>query len=271
MPDNEELSAPEKIRTSSVHLRGDLSKPPSRALWLIKWLLAIPHIVVLAFLGIAVVFVTFFAFFAVIFTGKYPRRIFDFVVGVFRWGWRVGFYATNILGTDKYPPFSLKPRDDYPADFHIDYPERLKQWLPLVKWFLAVPHFFVLMTFTGFSTDYKTDFTREMFQNSPSLIEIFSGGSDMHDGFINSFQSSLFSEFYGDDFFGRRYEEVDYSIGFPGLLQILVFIALIALLFTGRYHKDIFRLVMGINRWIFRVSAYILLLTDEYPPFRLED
>lgn len=214
MSDSMELSTPEKDKTSSIHLRGELSKPPSRGLWLLKWLLAVPHIVILAFLSVAMAFVTFIAFFAIIFTGRYPRKSFDFVVGVFRWGWRVGFYAFSVLGTDKYPPFSLKPRDDYPADLHIDYPKQLKQWFPLVKWFLAIPHYFVLIAFVGYSQE---------------------------------------------------------STNLPGLNPILILIALIVLLFTGRYHKDIFRLVMGINRWGYRVSAYICLLTDEYPHFRLMD
>ena len=214
MSDSMELSTPEKNKTSSIHLRGELSKPPSRVLWLLKWLLAVPHIVILAFLTVAVVFVTIIAFFAIIFTGRYPRKSFDFVVGVFRWWWRVGFYAFSVLGTDKYPPFSLKPRDDYPADLHIDYPKKLKQWFPLVKWFLAVPHYFVLIAFVGYSQE---------------------------------------------------------STNLPGLGPILILIALIVLLFTGRYLKDIFRLVMGINRWGYRVSAYICLLTDEYPHFRLMD
>lgn len=214
MSDSMELSTPEKDKTSSIHLRGELSKPPSRVLWLLKWLLAVPHIVILAFLTVAVVFVTIIAFFAIIFTGRYPRKFFNFVVGVFRWWWRVEFYALSVLGTDKYPPFSLKPRDDYPADLHIDYPKKLKQWFPLVKWFLAVPHYFVLIAFVGYSQE---------------------------------------------------------STNLPGLGPILILIALIVLLFTGRYLKDIFRLVMGINRWGYRVSAYVFLLRDEYPHFRLMD
>ncbi len=90
MPNNEGLPTLEEGKASSVHLRGELSKPPSRALWLLKWLLAIPHVIVLAFLLVAMSFVTIIAFFAILFTGKYPRKLFDFVVGVLRWGWRVG-------------------------------------------------------------------------------------------------------------------------------------------------------------------------------------
>jgi hypothetical protein len=78
----------------------------NRWLPLVKWLLAIPHYIVLLFLGIGVIVVTIIAWFAILFTGSYPRGMFNFVVGVFRWGLRVQAYAF-LLVTDKYPPFSL--------------------------------------------------------------------------------------------------------------------------------------------------------------------
>ena len=287
MPNNEGLPTLEEGKASSVHLRGELSKPPSRALWLLKWLLAIPHVIVLAFLLVAMSFVTIIAFFAILFTGKYPRKLFDFVVGVLRWGWRVGFYAFSALGTDKYPPFSLKPREDYPADFHIDYSERLNHWLPLVKWFLAIPHYFVLIAFLGSGGDDINESDQTSSQNSSSSIEVLVDDSDVYDALAEpSRDFSLFFKgrtgrfdmdawdswrpsFPGFWLFpgGRNFERP----GFPGLRLILIIIALIALLFTGRYHKDIFRLVMGINRWVYRTTAYIFLLTDEYPHFRLMD
>ncbi len=78
----------------------------NRWLPLVKWFLAIPHYIVLFFLAIAVIVVTIIAWFAILFTGSYPRGMFNFVVGVFRWGLRVQAYAF-LLVTDKYPPFSL--------------------------------------------------------------------------------------------------------------------------------------------------------------------
>ncbi len=74
---------------------------------LVKWFLAIPHAVILAFLGIAAAFCVLIAWFAILFTGRYPRSLFDFVVGTGRWGLRVCAYAV-LLVTDVYPPFSLK-------------------------------------------------------------------------------------------------------------------------------------------------------------------
>jgi hypothetical protein len=79
----------------------------NRWLPLVKWFLAIPHYLVLVFLGIAAFFCVVIAWFAILFTGRYPRGLFDFVVGVERWGWRVAAYAF-LLTTDKYPPFSLE-------------------------------------------------------------------------------------------------------------------------------------------------------------------
>lgn len=94
----------------NVHL--DLNYPDAQAdlkrgMPLVKWFLAIPHYVVLFFLWMAALIVTFVAWFAIVFTGRYPRGMFDFVVGVMRWSWRVEAYAI-LLATDKYPPFSLE-------------------------------------------------------------------------------------------------------------------------------------------------------------------
>ena len=95
----------------SVHLDIDYPDVPrdlNRLLPLVKWLLAIPHIVVLFFLGLGAIGAVIIAWFAILFTGRYPRGLFDYVDGVLRWGTRVSGYAF-LLATDRYPPFSLKP------------------------------------------------------------------------------------------------------------------------------------------------------------------
>lgn len=86
----------------------DAKQDLSRGMPLVKWFLAIPHYVILGFLGIAVFFVTLIALLAILFTGRYPRGLFDFTVGTLRWTTRVSAYAF-LLTTDRYPPFSLRP------------------------------------------------------------------------------------------------------------------------------------------------------------------
>jgi hypothetical protein len=207
-----------------VRLTGELDPDVGRWSWLFKWLLAIPHFIVLFFLWIGLAASTIFAGFAILFTGRYPRRVFDFNVGVLRWSWRVGFYSYSALGTDRYPPFSLADDVAYPARLQVDYPERLSRGLVLVKWWLlAIPHYLVVAVFTGGAWATWTD-------NGDAWL-------------------------YG-------------SVG--GLIGMLVLFAGLALLFTGRYPAALYDFVLGMNRWVFRVGAYSALMTDRYPPFRLD-
>ena len=126
-----------------VRLTGELDPNLSRWLWLVKMFLAVPHYVVLAFLWVAFLAATVIAGVAIVVTGRYPRSLFDFTVGVLRWNWRVGFYVYAALGTDRYPPFTLA-RADYPADIEVTYPQHLSRGLVLVKWLLAIPHLVIV-------------------------------------------------------------------------------------------------------------------------------
>ncbi|NMI00324.1 DUF4389 domain-containing protein, partial [Pseudonocardia acidicola] len=207
-----------------VRVQGRLEPDLSRGLWLIKWLLLIPHLIVLAFLWLAFGVLTIVAFFAILFTAHYPRGIFGLNLGVLRWSWRVAFYGYGALGTDRYPPFTLADVEDYPARLDIDYPERLDRGLVLVKWWLlAIPHYLVLGFFVG--------------------------------GWVTT--ASGTSSTTGVSFAG-------------GLVGLLVLFAGIVLLFAGRYPGGIFDLVTGMDRWALRVTAYTALMTDSYPPFRLD-
>lgn len=120
-------------------VRVDVDYPDrlSRLLIFVKWLLAFPHYVVLFFLAIGAYVVLIISWFAVIITGQYPQGMFNYMVGVLRWGMRVGAYV--FLMTDKYPPFSLEDDPSYPLRLEVDYPAKIARWRPLVHWLLAIP------------------------------------------------------------------------------------------------------------------------------------
>jgi len=153
--------SPAEERPYPVRIEGRRDAELSRWLWVVKWVLAIPHYILLAFLWLAFFLLTVVAFFAILVTGRYPRGIFDFNVGVLRWTWRVAFYSYGALGTDRYPPFTLDDVPDYPARLSVEYPEQLSRGLVLVKWWLlAIPHYLVLGILLG-SGSYVASHTDE--------------------------------------------------------------------------------------------------------------
>jgi hypothetical protein len=129
---------------SDYPLRFEVEYPESlsRLLIFVKWLLAIPHFFILYALGIFTSILVLFAFFAILFTKKFPRGMFDFVVNIGRWNANVSAYYG--LLRDEYPPFSWDA-GEYPVQYEVDYPDELNRWLPLVKWLLVIPHVIVLM------------------------------------------------------------------------------------------------------------------------------
>ena len=207
-----------------VRVDASLDAPLSRWLWLVKWVLVIPHYVVLAFLWAAFVVLSAVAMVAIVVTGRYPRAIFEFNVGVLRWTWRVQYYAIGAFGTDRYPPFTLAEDPAFPAHLEVEYPGQLSRGLALVKWWLlAIPQYIIVGVFTG---------------------------------------SGLW--------FAWQYGEQRNSWAGLGLIGILAVIAAVVLLVTGRYPEQIYDFVLGMNRWVLRVAGYAGLMTDKYPPFRLD-
>src|SRR3954454_6912445 len=133
-----------------LRLEGHLDEPVSRWLWLVKWLLAIPHYIVLVFLWIAFFFTWLASLVMILFTGRYPRGLFDFNVGVLRWTWRVAFYSYSALATARSPPFSLQDDEGYPARLDVEYPDHLSHGLVLVKWWLlAIPQLLIVTVLNG--------------------------------------------------------------------------------------------------------------------------
>jgi hypothetical protein len=166
----------------------------------VKWLLAIPHFLILYALALFQRVIVLIALFAILFTKKFPKGLFDFWVGINRWSENVSSYIG--LMRDEYPPFSMDA-GKYPVTYDVAYPEELNRWMPLVKWILALPHYIVL-------------------------------------------------------------------IALALVAALMTVVAFFAILFTGKYPRGMFDFVVGVRRWGARVTAYVLLARDEYPPFSMQ-
>jgi Domain of unknown function (DUF4389) len=237
----QEMISMAAVHAYPVRVDASLDAPPSRWLWLFKWILVIPHYFVLAFLWPVFMVLSAVALVAIVVTGRYPRAIFEFNVGVLRWIWRVQYYAIGAFGTDRYPAFTLADDPDYPAHLQVEYPQRLSRGLALVKWWLlAIPQYVIIAVFIG--------------PWAPWAWRV---------GHVSPHPSIMFAwndwGLYNDG-----------PPGWWGLIGLLAVIAAVVLLFTGRYPQQLYNFVLGMNRWVLRVAGYAGLMTDKYPPFRLD-
>ncbi|MEZ4504107.1 MAG: DUF4389 domain-containing protein [Dehalococcoidia bacterium] len=186
----------------SYPVRFDVDYPTATGRWLIlvRWILAIPQLMVANVLQSLARVLAFIAFFIILFTKQYPEPIFRLVVGASRWNYNVMAYI--LFHDSPYPPFSF---DDgaYPyLHFDVQRAAEYNRWLPLVKWLLAVPHLLVLAVL--------------------------------------------------------------------GFLAVLVwFYAVLAVVVTGSFPRGAFEFLVGVGRWSARISAYLYLQVDQYPPFSM--
>ena len=172
---------------------------------LVQWLLAIPHLLIANVLRTLRQVLTLISLFTVLFSERIPRPLFDMIAMTYRYEWRAFSYAMFLH--DDYPPFDFRPAaDDDGVEAHTTlrfaYPEHLNRWKPLYKWFLAIPHYLVIVAL--------------------AVAGLFA--------FIGGF---------------------------------------FAVLFTAEYPEGIRNFLVGVQRYVLRVEAYVGLLTDEYPPFRM--
>lgn len=191
----------------SYPIRLDLEAPREVARWrpIAHFFMGIPHFIINQALQALLGAVTLVAFFAILFTKKYPEGLFRFAVMAERYNWRVTSYALFMRET--YPPFEFEmelddPRTD-PARYSAEYPTELSRWLPLVKWFLAIPHFLVFVV-----------------------------------------------------------------LAVAGMFVLVA--SFFAVLFTGKYPEGMRNFLVGSMRYFNRLTAYVALLTDQYPPFSLQ-
>ncbi|MBK5233541.1 MAG: DUF4389 domain-containing protein [Thermoleophilia bacterium] len=185
-----------------VQVEADLLPEYSRFMPLIKWFLLIPQYIVLVFLGIGALFVIMIAFFAILFTGTFPKGMWDYLVGVHRWALRVMAY--HLLVSDKYPPYSM---DEQPGDtvrLHAAYPETVERWRPFVAWLLVIPYMFVasligmVASICSFIAFFTIIFTKKIPDGLFDVIRI-SFVWQIRAGFYNSWMSTEYPPFEWDE------------------------------------------------------------------------
>jgi uncharacterized membrane protein HdeD (DUF308 family) len=183
-----------------VHL--DVAHPEGENRWmiLIRWLLALPHLAIIYVLSSLSSVIMLIAFFAILFTRKYPQGLFKLAAGIQRWTNNTWAY---ILFHNRYPPFSFDEGQYPPVQYTVQQREQYNRWLPLIKWLLAIPHYIILFFL-----------------------------------FIAAFFVYLWTW--------------------------------VVVLVTGNYPQGPFNFLVGVMRWGARVTAYVNLMVDEYPPFSMQ-
>ncbi len=190
------------VGTYPVQVEADLLPEYSRFMPLIKWLLLIPQYIVLFFLAIGAMFVIFIAFFAILFTGKFPKGMWDYLVGVHRWALRVAGY--QLLITDKYPAYSMDEQPEDTVRLYAAYPETVERWRPFVAWLLIIPYLFVaaLIGWVGsicsFIAFFTIIFTKKIPEGLFDVIRI-SLVWQMRAGFYNYWLSTEYPPFEWDE------------------------------------------------------------------------
>jgi hypothetical protein len=240
-----------------IDVRADRPERSSRGwaaltILLIKFVALIPHFIVLSLLSLAQIVVAFVAQVAVVFKGEYPAGMFDFVAGVLRWSTRVGTFALSL--NDQYPPFSMEPDDDYPADLVIERPARSSRVYALFTVLVQVLFVALIIGLIIWIT------SKPYWWSSTTP----SGNANTH----------FSSPSYGTGgLFLRELAALPHLVVLFFVALAAIFIWMIvqwAILFRAVYPQGMFDFVAGFVRWQARVSGYTLGLSDRYPPFSLE-
>ena len=236
-----------------IDVRADYPERSSRGwaaltILLIKFIALIPHFFVLIFLGIGQFFVALIAQVAVVINGEYPAGMFAFVAGVLRWGTRVSAFILSL--SDRYPPFTLQPVDDYPVDVAVERPTKSSRLYAL---FTVI----VELVFIG----------------SMIALGVYLARHAGTDGGASTGRGYNLSGNAGTGLLLRQIAALPHLIVlfFLGIAAFVLWVIVQwVILFSAGFPRGMFDFVAGFVRWQTRVNGYALGLTDRYPPFSLE-
>ena len=231
-----------------IDVRADYPERSSRGwavltILLIKFLALIPHFFVLLFLGIAQFVVALIAQVAVAINGEYPPGMFDFVAGVLRWGTRVSAFILSL--NDRYPPFTLKPVDDYPVDVVLSRPAQSSRLYALFT--VIVELIFIAGTIA---------------------LAAFLVHRGVHTRRVDNYPSNAATGLFLRQIAALPHFIVLFFLGIA--VFVLWVIVQWVILFSAKFPRGMFDFVAGFVRWETRVSGYALGLSDRYPPFTFE-